>query len=282
MDCNEFDERMNALLDRRLRPEHDWRLRAHAARCQSCERILATQIQLFLSVRALASAQRADVVGSRVRRVSPTGEVGSQDGSVWDRSGLAIRYLSVIAATALVAWVGAGYQPVVQRPGSSASVEPAFAARSSQAVQQSPTETRGSGGRSRNELNERTNAGNERRWPDSLAASDAAAPDQSRWQANADRPAGTTVRSSTSGFGVGLPGQVALSLAALDQASIERIVERETGIEWDEARWFTPVQDGLEPLTKSATSTMNVLRMTWPAHRSRRSRAVDGSVSPSI
>jgi Putative zinc-finger len=55
MQCPEFEDRLQSLLDSRLAPEHDSQLRTHAATCESCERLLLAQQQLFGALRQSAT-----------------------------------------------------------------------------------------------------------------------------------------------------------------------------------------------------------------------------------
>lgn len=47
MQCEQFDHRLNRLLDLRRLPESDAQLRAHAETCEDCRQLLATQEALF-------------------------------------------------------------------------------------------------------------------------------------------------------------------------------------------------------------------------------------------
>jgi hypothetical protein len=50
MQCARFEDRLNELLDERLRPECDAELLAHAQRCDTCRELLAISEQLFLGL----------------------------------------------------------------------------------------------------------------------------------------------------------------------------------------------------------------------------------------
>ena len=47
MRCAEFESRLNDLLDRRMRPDADALLGAHARKCESCGELLFAQELLF-------------------------------------------------------------------------------------------------------------------------------------------------------------------------------------------------------------------------------------------
>jgi len=63
MNCHEFDQRLQQLLDDRLSPTRDPQLQAHAMRCAACEELLAGYATMLAGVRQ-ATAARAKV-GSR-------------------------------------------------------------------------------------------------------------------------------------------------------------------------------------------------------------------------
>ena len=51
MQCHEFENRLNAVLDERGEPQADPRLAAHARDCPPCRRLLAGQRALFTGLR---------------------------------------------------------------------------------------------------------------------------------------------------------------------------------------------------------------------------------------
>lgn len=248
MDCHDFEERMNEVLDRRCRPERDVLLRDHADRCADCMRVLLVQSRLFQSILA------TEVESVRHRSESKRAA----------QSGRLVRYVAVVAATMMAAWIGAGFRPVVEPASHSVAVkQPSVEPITGQRV-------------------ELSDAVPSRTVPHLAApqrATDASLR-SSRLPKTGSPSYSGPQRPASSALAVGLPGQVALSLAHWDQRSLGRVLERETGFEWSDPRWLMPVQDGFEPLAKSATSTMNVLRLTWPAHRPRRPRSADGAAVP--
>lgn len=57
MQCEEFEERLNQLLDRRVRPETDAALLAHAQMCSGCRETLEAQQALFDTLDSLDSPE---------------------------------------------------------------------------------------------------------------------------------------------------------------------------------------------------------------------------------
>ncbi len=253
MDCHDFEERMNEVLDRRCRPERDVLLQNHADRCSDCKRVLLVQSQLF---------QR--IIASEVQPVRHRSE---RKTSVARHSGQLVRYVAVVAVTTMVAWVVATFRPVAEPTSNLVAVKSSVERVTGQRVK----------GQGAEPSDDSVSRGLPHpASPRTTEASQLASPRQ-----KTDSPLHSgSQRPTSSALAVGLPGQVALSLAQWDQRSLGRVLERETGFEWHDPRWLTPVQDGFEPLAKSATSTMNVLRLTWPAHRPRRPRSADGAGLP--
>lgn len=68
MQCREFENAMQAVLDERGRPEADPQLAAHASECEACGDLLLGQAALLDAVSRLASSQRCDL---EPRRRSP-------------------------------------------------------------------------------------------------------------------------------------------------------------------------------------------------------------------
>jgi hypothetical protein len=50
MECKQFQRRMNQLLDRRVRPDEDERLRSHTLQCADCRALLALQQVVFAAL----------------------------------------------------------------------------------------------------------------------------------------------------------------------------------------------------------------------------------------
>ena len=66
MQCEKFEQRLQTLLDRRLRPERDETLRAHASMCRICQKLLDHQAALFDGLRAFQPPPLTDEFAVRV------------------------------------------------------------------------------------------------------------------------------------------------------------------------------------------------------------------------
>jgi hypothetical protein len=102
MQCHEFEERMQALLDERRLPQSDARLLAHARSCAECSQWLLAQELLFRSLgRALSPAPSGDFAERVLCQVEaqPDWRRRGTPGRVWLAAGVA----ATIAAVALLA-----------------------------------------------------------------------------------------------------------------------------------------------------------------------------------
>jgi len=61
MQCVEFEDRLNRLLDHRLSPDDDAQIVEHARRCESCAGMLNAQHRLFAGLRAMSRRAPADL-----------------------------------------------------------------------------------------------------------------------------------------------------------------------------------------------------------------------------
>ena len=68
MNCIEFEDRLNDLLDDRLAPADDAALLAHAATCTECREMLAAQESLFHGLATLSRRTHAPEIGKQVLR----------------------------------------------------------------------------------------------------------------------------------------------------------------------------------------------------------------------
>lgn len=99
MRCDAFDVRLNDLLDRRLRPEYDARLAAHARECPRCGETLAIQRIVMADVAGGARERAPDMARSVVSRVWPARVESRSSRRSWHRWALA----AVAASVALAA-----------------------------------------------------------------------------------------------------------------------------------------------------------------------------------
>ena len=84
MQCVEFEDRLNRLLDHRLTPDDDDQLAEHASDCESCATTLQAQQSLFLGLRAGAPQLSRDLAGRIVGQRCQ--ELAGRRG-VWQRTG---------------------------------------------------------------------------------------------------------------------------------------------------------------------------------------------------
>src|SRR5687767_4855433 len=102
MQCHEFENRLNAVLDDRSEPQADPRLAAHARDCPPCRRLLAGQRTLFTGLRrSMAPPLKAAFAQQVVARAGTSKPVGVSPAPsrVW----LAVGALLASAAAALLA-----------------------------------------------------------------------------------------------------------------------------------------------------------------------------------
>jgi hypothetical protein len=66
MQCEEFEDRLNALLDERQRPEADVELRLHCEACLDCRQLAAAYARLLDGFCALATPESAGDIADRV------------------------------------------------------------------------------------------------------------------------------------------------------------------------------------------------------------------------
>jgi hypothetical protein len=108
MQCREFEERLNEVLDERGSPASDLRLKAHASRCERCESLLAGYQSLMIGLaqscppalgrdfdrRVLAEAQALPVIGRAANRA----------GRSWGTLGAALASAVAMLLAVSVAW----------------------------------------------------------------------------------------------------------------------------------------------------------------------------------
>ena len=137
MQCENFETRLNLLLDRRQRPEADNRLLAHAQGCEACRDLLAAQEFLFdgtdlLECPPVSEGFAQRVVAGLASPPQPANRLGGGGGR-W------LAYSAAAAALLLVAAIGVPWlvssgkfdfarqqpvAPLVPSPGSLAVTEP--------------------------------------------------------------------------------------------------------------------------------------------------------------
>ena len=98
MQCAEFEDRLNRLLDHRLAPENDAQLAGHAQHCDDCASLLDAQHRLFASLRATRQAVPVDLAARVVARRHI--ELQSQRFQL-----KAIGWAAMLATAASVAWI---------------------------------------------------------------------------------------------------------------------------------------------------------------------------------
>jgi hypothetical protein len=134
MQCHEFENRLNAVLDERNEPEADPRLTAHARDCPPCRQLLAGQRALFTGLRQSIApplkARFAQQVVARAGTPQPA-SISPAPRRVW----LAVGALLASAAAALLAVSLLWY---ARRGGP--DVAPDSSGQSSSVVTDSPSE----------------------------------------------------------------------------------------------------------------------------------------------
>ena len=118
MNCHEFEDRLQRLLDERERPEADLKLRAHAEECELCRQTLHVQEALFAGLRAwrapamtLSAAATAEAA------------VGAEVGVVQRKPTSSIRqWLGMVAGLAVVVLLAFGIAWQIQQSGNRQAV----------------------------------------------------------------------------------------------------------------------------------------------------------------
>jgi hypothetical protein len=87
MQCEEFEDRLNRLLDHRLSPDDDESLASHAHDCEDCASLFHAQQRLFAGLR-MGSAQPSVDLATRV--VSQRHTEVSRRGAAWRNAGWAV------------------------------------------------------------------------------------------------------------------------------------------------------------------------------------------------
>lgn len=102
MQCHEFEDRLNLVLDQRGNPAADSRLRAHAARCDDCQQLLAGQAALFAGLERTPVAEIPHDFALRIVHAAHSPEL--QPAPARQRHWLAIGLGLATAATVLLAF----------------------------------------------------------------------------------------------------------------------------------------------------------------------------------
>jgi hypothetical protein len=102
MRCDAFESRLNELLDRRMRPEYDARLSAHACECPRCAETLAIQQLVIAGITDPCDDPAPDISRRVARRVWPAPTADRRG-----RRATAIRRGWIIAALAASVTVAA-------------------------------------------------------------------------------------------------------------------------------------------------------------------------------
>jgi hypothetical protein len=122
MQCVEFEDRLNRLLDHRLAPESDAQLAHHARQCDECAGLLGAQQRLLAGMRAARIAAPVDLADRVIarRHVERQGHR-----SRWRTLGWA----AILATAASVGWIAlmalkareAGQEMAAERPAPAAT-----------------------------------------------------------------------------------------------------------------------------------------------------------------
>jgi hypothetical protein len=133
MNCHEFEQRMQAVLDDRGEPARDKELRAHAASCPPCRQLLAGQRALLaglaaLPVPPLAGGFSRRVVGQTdIVPAQLADESASRRSGRWPRAWLAVGTVLASAAAVLLAlsvvWYARGGSSVAGGPDATAAAD---------------------------------------------------------------------------------------------------------------------------------------------------------------
>ncbi|MFO0817073.1 MAG: hypothetical protein U1A77_03960 [Pirellulales bacterium] len=142
MSCEDFEQRLNEVLDDRLDPAADHLLVEHSQRCPECQRLLAIQSQCFAALNGALSLSpslrgrsshgrsllgeasgQAESLGAVSGHCLPVAEKGlaavhgqqAKRGGRWKRWSAMVSPLAVSAALAVVMW-SAGQRPQEQVP----------------------------------------------------------------------------------------------------------------------------------------------------------------------
>jgi hypothetical protein len=124
MHCQEFEQRLNAMLDQRSSPSADARLAGHAARCEACRRLLAGHEALLVGVSRLAPpAIRRDfahrVVAAAALPPVPAA-LPQRPRRRWLAAGTALASAAAMLIAASLVWYAQHNGPAGSAPGEAA------------------------------------------------------------------------------------------------------------------------------------------------------------------
>ena len=116
MQCREFEQRLNELLDERARPEADSRLSAHAARCPRCRQILAGQQMLLEGLSQLATPTLRRDFAQRVVAEVATRPAAPRVGRRWISLAACLASAAAMLLAVSLVWYARRTRPVLDRP----------------------------------------------------------------------------------------------------------------------------------------------------------------------
>jgi hypothetical protein len=228
MQCEEFEDRLNAVLDERRRPEWDAELRLHCDSCAECRQVAASYDVLLDGFYALAAPEApADMALCVLAELGP-------------RPTPARRWTAAAAALAMAACVLVVVAPLVRGPSS--AQKPA-AMQTSEAVAAAPhrgsAATTGHGAQATLEQ----------------------FPLMPEWLVDAEATGSDPYAGLAKETGQGL-ATVILYVPGVGGSKGIIDVEADGGA--DEPAWAVQMSEGLKPITESVTETVNLLLRIVP------------------
>lgn len=113
MNCHEFEDRLQRLLDERERPEADLKLRGHAEQCDECRQMLHVQEALFAGLRAWrAPATTLSAIATTEAAVGAETNVAERKSSKRIR-----QWISLVAGLAAMILLAFGIAWSIQQSG---------------------------------------------------------------------------------------------------------------------------------------------------------------------
>jgi hypothetical protein len=112
MNCHDFENRLNGILDDRGDPAADSRLIAHAGRCRSCEQLLAGQRALLTGLRQLTVPSTGRDFSRRiVAEVASAPVYSVQPGRIWLAIGAVLASAAAVLLAVSLVWYARGRAP---------------------------------------------------------------------------------------------------------------------------------------------------------------------------
>ncbi len=249
MQCEEFEDRLNAVLDERRRPEADAELRLHCENCPPCRHIASSYDALLDGFYALTSATALEGLGQSDLRQADLGIRVLADlrtEPAFSRSRTFVAISLATAATLLIALV------------------PLFRGTPSEPAAKLSPQLRASAQKTTRAIVKRAGARSQTSGLSAISL--------------ASLPIGnlpmvpellSIARSEADDPYVELAKETGQSLAAVvlyvpGIGGAKGIMDVESDPQADEPAWAVQMSEGLRPVTESVTETLNILLRTFP------------------